>query len=861
MDGKWVHRDRRNVSFRVPGFLTSSALLPLLPHLPQTIVPYEDLDKLQLMGLSVPRSVSAPFVESMLSFHRAADETYRKFASKLDNAYKIMAQEPGSEYVTTLEIATKVLEVPDPSEISSANLWAVHRALLQDDIGFYLEGRRATSSLFSIRLKQDVEVLLRVRLWLRQYQEIIIAEKTAGKSHEIVEKMADNPISKFAEKARTVITGSRKYRAVTQLGSIGPSSTKIAPTSPFGGLIEHVCSVPFTTEEQVVIRFLEMWSVSYSIDLRSALNSLGPMILHAIGMYPEFALGKSTAFVLLKELGVFQPWANTKVLEPRLGLPHTNPRGEALRRKRQNFIREFQLTDKMKHLRRDWGELEVFCIDSVDANEIDDGISLESVPHDTSQNWVHVHIANPTAFMSPDDPLAKFAAHMTESLFFPEVKYPMIASKIVQNHFSLAKDRPTLTFSARLDAAGEILETMITPGTIRNVCSFDPQTVHRTLVEEDEIPKTTITIPDTKSVASSEVIREQPNELQKATLRKLNDISEARRRKHEAEGGSSSSLLSSAEVTVQFRLRRDGWPSGIVYPNYKHARRVEGDPVISLTSVNPKHAEDMLCRWTRSSEQLVANMMILAGEVAATWCKQRQIPILYKGCQTNPYLPSREDFKKRFMDPEIARNGYVGLGTMREYMQLLGNSITSSKPIRHPLIGTDCYTKVTSPLRRYGDMIAHWQIEAAILHESSTGSSLIGSVCNSYLPFSPAQVESMIPRICEKEKIFREAMSKGLRQWVLQALFRAHYFKEATLPDKFLLLVHYQHSTGRDGQVTKGRIMELSIEARITENETSKEKGGFRIGDWWECAIREIDLYGIYLEVTPLTLVKRDEGG
>jgi exoribonuclease-2 len=90
--------------------------------------------------------------------------------------------------------------------------------------------------------------------------------------------------------------------------------------------------------------------------------------------------------------------------------------------------------------------------------------------------------------------------------------------------------------------------------------------------------------------------------------------------------------------------------------------------------------------------------MLLAGEGAAHWALQRRLPFPYV-CQDTGDLPNEP------------LSGMAGSYQLRRCMRPRTLSV---KPGLHWGLGLDEYTQVTSPLRRYTDLLAHQQIRAAL---------------------------------------------------------------------------------------------------------------------------------------------------
>jgi exoribonuclease-2 len=95
------------------------------------------------------------------------------------------------------------------------------------------------------------------------------------------------------------------------------------------------------------------------------------------------------------------------------------------------------------------------------------------------------------------------------------------------------------------------------------------------------------------------------------------------------------------------------------------------------------------------SASLVRECMITAGEGAGNWAASRGIAF--------PYISQEVDIQGDV--PE----GLAGSWFLRRCMR---PRVLSTKPGRHQGLGLDTYSQVTSPLRRYTDLLAHMQIRA-----------------------------------------------------------------------------------------------------------------------------------------------------
>lgn len=101
------------------------------------------------------------------------------------------------------------------------------------------------------------------------------------------------------------------------------------------------------------------------------------------------------------------------------------------------------------------------------------------------------------------------------------------------------------------------------------------------------------------------------------------------------------------------------------------------------------------------SRQLVSECMILANALAAEFCFEHQIPALYRIQPAPANLPPPETL-------EALPNDMMRAFAMRRCMMPAASSMT---PALHAGLGLEKYIQATSPLRRYADLLCHYQLE------------------------------------------------------------------------------------------------------------------------------------------------------
>ncbi|KAM0720267.1 hypothetical protein Q7P37_004403 [Cladosporium fusiforme] len=872
MHGRWIHVQERNIQYSIPGWVSPELVEPLIDYLP-TVEQLEDPETLEreayMHDLSVPRKFAAPLVSRMVAFNRESLEIYRKHASTLDRAHDILAHPEDLRYGSLVTAASTLLKTPS-EQLPLTALFTVRKALTHAGFAFNVDRRshRVTGYL-QIRSKEQVRMVDQVRGWMREWQDDLAA--TASMSNKGRERHTPSKgaaiVNRFIRNARVIVANSRKDRQPTNCGNIGPSKVRHEITEKQDS-VKITSDTRFDQNDQEMVRFMEAWACNNMFLGLPRINSLPPLVLQATHLYDDYALDKLTGFMFLQELGTILPYENRVRFDQHLLLPssqHSKPL-QALMNNLMHMQYNPDLSDSMADLRHDWGGLPVYCIDDAAAQEIDDGISVERANHadsDKPEWWVHVHIANPTAFFDRDHPLAKMARHMGESIYNPERTYMMLPRWATQRYFSLAQDRPCLTFSARLDENGETLEKKIRAGRIKNVHSLTPKEVNELTglqrQSEDNIGMTVGGNPPPSRKRKSAVPSMTSSNI--GDLKTLQMLAEKRQNVRKAAGGIFfDSHRPELSVWQNWRTPGLAWD----HPHRKGARHVEGDPVIRMQTQG-------LTNWFAAGDGtvdiLVREMMLLACEVSTAWCAERDIPTIYRGTVDKPGQSDPNIFYRETCVPAMQKNnGELPMHIGIDYIRGMGSVTLSTKPLPHKLLGLGHYGKVTSPLRRYGDMILHWQIEAALREEARTNKSLVtsGSTLSGvqpdrkFLPFSAPMLQTIMTGLQPREGMITRAKAYADAFWIAMLLFRAHHFNETKLPFEtcHAYIPSKPWATVRNISVV---MEELNIPCMMLRPERTSGLSDPQAGDSWECVLESVDVFARQALLKPIRLAKRWE--
>ena len=149
-----------------------------------------------------------------------------------------------------------------------------------------------------------------------------------------------------------------------------------------------------------------------------------------------------------------------------------------------------------------------------------------------------------------------------------------------------------------------------------------------------------------------------------------------------------SALLNLHEMTERSQLRRKN--AGAVTIDWPEAHiRVERNSSNQQVYIEP-------LAFSRS-RSLVSEMMIMTGEAVAQFASDQKLPFPY----------AVQDSPNELLDEESINIGFAGFLKIRKTQR---PARQSSIPGEHHGLGVKQYSRTTSPLRRYLDLVAHQQL-------------------------------------------------------------------------------------------------------------------------------------------------------
>ncbi|KAI9628176.1 hypothetical protein KEM48_011757 [Puccinia striiformis f. sp. tritici PST-130] len=489
----------------------------------------------------------------------------------------------------------------------------------------------------------------------------------------------------FVEKCKTVVQAHRQQKA-----SVNPETPlEYAPSS-------------FPSWTSTDRMFIEVFR-AIAINQRLIQDQPYSVIAACDGQNLAFINFRSLwGYRSLTDLGILPAWQSVGLWNPDLDLTERITEqfeslaissGQKIRRSKQPSSSSSALPHSKPHrtpasqrstllsaddpadlLRHDFGDLPVFIIDDPGAQELDDGISIEPITQSSGEleAWIHVHVADPTAHLGPSDPISLRARSYLDTVTFLDSPYQC---------FRRNSSKKTLSFSARINQNGEILEYKIRPGLIKNTKQLTYQTVTEVLDGHQTSNQRTVHIgPD-----SDRLVQVEANSERTLSAHELSQVE----RDHIQELGRFSRIL--------IKNRVDGGAIGWQLPMAKVS--IRSDPMVSPRLGIPLAPAS-------AAQILVSEMMIMAGRLAGRFYVDES--------------PGSQDFRLAFRSNRL-RFGLISPFKFLKSRMMFMPAVNGLSPMDHFPLGINDrfgYCKVTSPLRRYSDLVAHWQIKNALLRRA-----------------------------------------------------------------------------------------------------------------------------------------------
>ncbi|KAG0012925.1 hypothetical protein BGZ81_001313, partial [Podila clonocystis] len=764
-DQLFPHRTA-DVVFRIPGYIFMDKIAGKIGHW--------DVH-------TNPQTPPAGAGKAAMVFADEATTLMGMFYTKFNTVYDQFWNQRKQTSFTTPEAAKFVFNKErSGAPLTLQELYATHMYLTQDTnlTKFIPSTAVRWTGQFAMRAPKDVLLVETVVNWLRT---------------------DDDRMVKFVEKAKKLVHSSRD------------ASDK----SFWKG-------VKFTPSDQTIIEFVRQTAFNgYDALFMTPHLTYLPKLLRPLEAYDD--IDPKTAFDFLNEIGVWPKWYNMEINRSAVTFTNGGPEEKAiLDRIRQlnhdslkvdfdrdleaikNYVvkserstsdkssarsplvlqsaTEMYKMDPCDSIRHDFGDQAIYAIDDPSASELDDAFCIEPVPITTltpqPSTWIHVHVADPTAILPPFHEMSLVAADRIQTAYLPEGTWPMLPRELTEDTLSLKNDgkpKKVMTFSARLDnATGNILEHKVRPGIVRRVVTLNYDDVDNVLSwdrvhggkEEGERVRNSIMISP----------MDEANQGSKVPTRTY--YRDTKGSVSPEDAGLIQELQQMQKVSQQhmdWRLRNGAFNFSLGRPFIE----ITPYPLPAVAESQWQHPIDYQRQWQEPqiscrldpgfaspARMMVAEYMVLAGRVAALFSSERGLPMMYRN-QSSPDEKYRGLFEETIRTKSNPQSGMVEMVDMLPLRPYIKGAQISVVPEGHWSMGVhDGYCKVTSPLRRYSDMVSHWQMKAALLGDKNGMKDPVARVfdLNTLVPLTST--------IRDRERLLGMLEARSIKFWLFEMLRR-----------------------------------------------------------------------------------------
>ena len=622
---------------------------------------------------------------------RALEDKYHVVCASAHNLYeKLWNRDKDKWAITTVWEVACALHLK--GEIAN---FAVHKYLMNNPVHYIAETDCITSKKFRVVPWAHFKDLERVEEWMRH--------KEGG------------PLAQFADKARRVIDANKeKFR-----------SNFASPPSWRPG--QH----QWDNNDQVILRVLtNAMKFQRSIQPDPYIVPVSAILKRLDFESPD--LKDHELQMALVELGVLAPWQDLVAFQSHLDLDlepeHKSQRaGEQKELVQRGFEKieqaamkpglrwkpaqlgpeDFYPSDPLEDIRHDFGDMKMYVIDDVDAKELDDGISIERIPLEPGNMWIHVHITDVASVMPPGHVFAIDASKRHETTYLNAHSYPLFPSLLLNSpkHGLSLGSKPdggeplrVLTFSCKVDSVANILDYKVRAGLVRKIQIIDYDTVDRALGlssrERYPFGRSSSTADGGTSPLSEQEIQDFRDLLTYADTAVLKRV----------RGGVFAINRSQGNVEFLAGSLPQDMPARPMFTPSEFSGFPSMDYVVWRTS-------DI----DFGSRRIIAEAAKLACRVTSRFGLENDLPLLRR--HTPPYVP-RSAMDLRSLMEARTPEGYVEPHVVAKHVAFNRSTTYTLLPKGHSAMGIpdgEGYVRATSPLRRYSDLMVHWQLHHALL--------------------------------------------------------------------------------------------------------------------------------------------------
>lgn len=385
----------------------------------------------------------------------------------------------------------------------------------------------------------------------------------------------------------------------------------------------------------------------------------------------------------------------------------------------RNLYQEDPLGDK----RIDMKEVPIYCIDDPTAHEIDDGISINE---ESDKYVISIHIAEPSSYIRPESIVSSIAYGKSSTTYLPEAVFPMLP-QMVSKLAGLGRDSvETRTFVVQYRLSKKDIDDYI--GEKLKNSLYTPDNMFFSKIKQD--------IYDSSDVKFALAKRFRQGFTYEAVNKLLQDELKVDNYREKSVSGDADfdNLIKLQYIsTILWGIRK----SNSAYTSGQNKKLTVGPNKGSSSSKIIEEGSYKLClpnsdqvieaspeRTNNISTQLVTENMIIANHLTAKFATDKGIKILYRTLDPKFNTELSQEYT------ELVRNGGIDIDQEKllNLYAFLTRGVISDKPDKHFMMGLNIYTNISSPLRRFIDMVNQWQFQDYFLGRTTISDESIGGI-------------------------------------------------------------------------------------------------------------------------------------
>ncbi|MBN1634051.1 MAG: RNB domain-containing ribonuclease [Ignavibacteria bacterium] len=353
-------------------------------------------------------------------------------------------------------------------------------------------------------------------------------------------------------------------------------------------------------------------------------------------------------------------------------------------------------------------QTEGITIDDVNSRDIDDGFLLET----DSDGWVlSVSVADAASVIKKDSPVYNFAKLAVHTQYLPDRKKPMLPPALSENKLSLLENklRPAVTFIITISSNLEITDLKIKKTAFKNRRKLSYQLT-------DEI-----------------LAREKPDK----------------------EFGHLAECYHLANLLLEKR-RENG---ALVIYDFIRGMFTNEEGQIIINRNNRLHMANII----------VQEFMILTNSTAAEYLIKRNRQLVLRNHTAKSTTPPRDEIYSQYL---LAKTNPNTIDTLKKRIELWFEKAEYSTKLRgHYGLNLPAYTHLTSPLRRFPDLVNQYIINSFISGKRT--------------PYSKDNLNKIALRINRNIQKIRRSKSNHLKEKAVREMLD---IAESPEPETFELL-------------------------------------------------------------------------